>query len=512
MPGHGSLIEGELNNHRPETQLLVSNSAVPEGFQSCPPSTEPYKPSNTISILNMKANADRACSAEPHVRALQIGAGEAINLEVVKLETQWLNIELLQYELEECRDKMESQTAEIRTCNARNNMQNIKLRARQREISSLKTSIRSGEAAKIRNGQLKDERQMMELEKQAAESRLQEAELQKKTQALQWRAATAQYACDKKTWEDKYAALSSSYTVLSKELMASQRSVLVMARVRPCKGEDPHFLEISVSPRHTVSLPDRVRGPALSGRRTFEMDQVFGPCSSTETVFERIRPFLPSAFEGQALSVLADGQSNTGKSYTMFDGPGAIIKLASAEVFSAIAGFEKNRWTCDLVCSVAEVYLDNLKDLIDKPREQAKFGSLTSPTKTPPPELVARRVQSADDFLSLFQSAIGNRHQAKTAKNKMSSRGHVICKLKLTRSNPDMQPIVSRFFFVDLAGSERFNHSASAIQHQQTQFINKSRHALKTAIHTYTEGKKVHGNNQTIKVRYMTCLQLLDLF
>jgi len=96
----------------------------------------------------------------------------------------------------------------------------------------------------------------------------------------------------------------------------------VAVRVRPLfadEQEDPSApLKLDDGGQAiSLSLQDRVRGADKQRRLDCRFDRVFGPGAAQEDVFAFAKPFVEKLAEGFNTTILAYGQTGTGKTHTM---------------------------------------------------------------------------------------------------------------------------------------------------------------------------------------------------
>ncbi|KAI4239787.1 MAG: hypothetical protein LQ349_000095 [Xanthoria aureola] len=113
-----------------------------------------------------------------------------------------------------------------------------------------------------------------------------------------------------------------------------------MVRVRPGEEQDPQLLKLSLGPRYTISIPSRHKPGKDPPRWTYDVDHIFDQTVGTYNIFDKISPLISAALDGKTLAVIADGQSNAGKSYTMFEGHVAIARQAGWRIFQDIESQE----------------------------------------------------------------------------------------------------------------------------------------------------------------------------
>ena len=105
--------------------------------------------------------------------------------------------------------------------------------------------------------------------------------------------------------------------------------IRTIVRIRPPKGEEKGLdLSLSFPSSSCVEVYDSLRQQKLY----FEVDRVYGPQAGQEEVWGPLEKCMERVLDGYSSSILAHGQTGTGKTYTML-GP---------EVLKG-AGFKDNK-------------------------------------------------------------------------------------------------------------------------------------------------------------------------
>ncbi|KAL8840659.1 MAG: hypothetical protein Q9205_001458 [Flavoplaca limonia] len=131
----------------------------------------------------------------------------------------------------------------------------------------------------------------------------------------------------------------------------SKTLVKVAVRVRPpLQPSDPGFDLVPQRFQRSmvhVASPTSISVDSPQGRKLFIFDQVFGEDAQQETVWDYLRDSVDAFIQGFNVSVLAYGQSGSGKSYTMgTSGPAeqsnshlmGVVPRAAAALFNQLAG------------------------------------------------------------------------------------------------------------------------------------------------------------------------------
>lgn len=240
--------------------------------------------------------------------------------------------------------------------------------------------------------------------------------------------------------------------------------------------------------------------------KTFLLDQTFGPDSTQQDVYDNfVRPVVSDVLEGYNGSVLAYGQTGTGKTYTMGtleplgqtpSSSDGIVPNALRQIFEEMGRFSCSpacgcRWRVSL--SFLQLYLEHLQDLL-APLGGRETADQSLTMREDPSKgfyvqnLPSYDVSSVSEAFALINLGLENRLIACTQLNTCSSRSHTILTIQL-----DLQPcphnarfgphaIESRLRLVDLAGSERIRGVRGGVRDesrvQEARCINVSLSAL----------------------------------
>lgn len=236
-------------------------------------------------------------------------------------------------------------------------------------------------------------------------------------------------------------------------------------------------------------------------KRTFLYDHIFGPQTTQTEIYAHFANSTDQFVAGYNVTIMAYGQSGSGKSYTMgtesqeagggresragsrmsvrsrdhefdFGDPvnpdpdsEGIVQRASAEVFAKLE--QKYGHVSDhtglgedpglgvsLTASYVELYNEQFRDLLDptpKPQPMVREDNMGNVIVTGVNHVT---VHTLTQLLSLLRSGSELRQKGSTALNSESSRSHAIFTLTLTQNGAS-----SKFNFVDLAGSERLKNT-----------------------------------------------------
>ncbi|KAF8027445.1 hypothetical protein BT93_E0372 [Corymbia citriodora subsp. variegata] len=244
---------------------------------------------------------------------------------------------------------------------------------------------------------------------------------------------------------------------------------------------------------------------------TYEFDEVFTEFASQKRVYEVVaKPVVESVLEGYNGTVMAYGQTGTGKTYTLGklgeeDTAARGIMVRAMEDILGDISLE----TDSLSVSYLQLYMETIQDLLDPSNdnisivEDPKTGDVSLPGAT----LVEVRDQQS--FLELLRLGEAHRFAANTKLNTESSRSHAILMVNVKRYVKEKDPALSmengsnshsaknfkapvirkgKLVVVDLAGSERIDKSGSEGHTlEEAKSINLSLSALGKCINALAE-------------------------
>ncbi|KAH3745770.1 carboxy-terminal kinesin 2 [Pelomyxa schiedti] len=250
----------------------------------------------------------------------------------------------------------------------------------------------------------------------------------------------------------------------------------------------------------------------------FKFDYVLAPTTSQEIVFQNVASdFIQSVLDGYNCCLFAYGQTGSGKTYTM-EGPPevfirsktdlpssiwlqrGIIPRAMDQIFGCIATLSPYGWDFHLYVSIAEIYMDKVRDLTKR-----VVPPQTPEHKTLKPDIASVEVSSPEQVFELLRAAYQNRAQAPTAVNAHSSRSHCIFQLKIVANNAvSHESYESTLNLIDLAGCERLDESeVVGKQKEEAATINASLSHLITVISAIKNNAKYVPFADCMLTRYL---------
>ncbi|XP_312517.6 kinesin-like protein KIF3A [Anopheles gambiae] len=282
-------------------------------------------------------------------------------------------------------------------------------------------------------------------------------------------------------------------------------NVRVVVRVRPMDKSEldvgsQNVIKVDKSNRSiTVVKPN---ANSSEPPKVYYFDNVFGEDSTQIDLYvDTARPIVDKVLEGYNGTILAYGQTGTGKTYTMSgsaDSPQTkgIIPNTFAHIFGHIARGKENQKFLVRV-SYMEIYNEEVRDLLGKElnkslevKERADIGVFVK-------DLSGYVVHNADDLDNIMKLGNKNRVVGATKMNSESSRSHAIFSITVESSETDeagrQYVRMGKLQLVDLAGSERQSKTqSSGLRLKEATKINLSLSVLGNVISALVDGKSTH--------------------
>ncbi|TYI07672.1 hypothetical protein ES332_A10G242800v1 [Gossypium tomentosum] len=284
--------------------------------------------------------------------------------------------------------------------------------------------------------------------------------------------------------------------------------VRVAVRLRPRNAED---LLSDADFADCVELQPELKRLKLRknnwSSESYKFDEVFTGTASQKRVYEVVaKPVVESVLSGYNGTVMAYGQTGTGKTFTL----GRLGKDDASERGIMVRALEDIVANISLASDTVEIsylqlYMESIQDLLAPEKTNITINEDPKTGEVSLPGAVTVKVQDLDHFIELLQIGEGNRHAANTKLNTESSRSHAILMVYIRRSVPEKVeddinsqdrktksnlPLVrkSKLLIVDLAGSERLDKSGSeGLLLEEAKFINLSLTSLGKCINALAE-------------------------
>jgi hypothetical protein len=230
--------------------------------------------------------------------------------------------------------------------------------------------------------------------------------------------------------------------------------------------------------------------------QAYSFDYVYDETAQQRDVYERsAQPAVASVLQGYNSTIMAYGQTGTGKTYTMegFDQAAkrGIIPHATEAIFANIGRANKNL-TFQVRASYLQIYNEQISDLL-KPSSKA-LSIRQSNKRVFVDGLSEWVVRSPEEIYGLMERGTALRTTSATKMSELSSRSHAIflVVIEILEGEPDA-PTSFKFGklnIVDLAGSEKVRATGvTGQQLKETQKINASLHQLGNVISALSDPK-----------------------
>ncbi|XP_077284900.1 kinesin-like protein 64D [Arctopsyche grandis] len=284
-------------------------------------------------------------------------------------------------------------------------------------------------------------------------------------------------------------------------------NVRVVVRVRPMDAKEKlegnhNVISVdTVNNNITVTKPNAIQNELP---KTYSFDSVYDISTTQMDIYiQTASPIIEQVLKGYNGTILAYGQTGTGKTYTMAGISSApelkgIIPNSFAHIFGHIAkatGDEKFL----VRVTYLEIYNEEVRDLLGSKahnkqslevKERPDIGVFVK-------DLTGYVVHNADELDKVMQLGNKNRAIGATAMNTESSRSHAIFSITVessTLGEDGAQHVkMGKLHLVDLAGSERQSKThATGVRLKEATKINQSLSVLGNVISALVDGKSTH--------------------
>ncbi|KNA15321.1 hypothetical protein SOVF_099310 [Spinacia oleracea] len=243
---------------------------------------------------------------------------------------------------------------------------------------------------------------------------------------------------------------------------------------------------------------------------TYEFDELLTEIASQKRVYEVVaKPVVESVLDGYNGTVLAYGQTGTGKTFTLGelgeeDVSDRGIMVRSMEGILADICLE----TDSVSVSYIQLYMETIQDLLNPANDNIPITEDPRTGEVSLPGATVVEIRDQNSFLDLLRLGEAHRFAANTKLNTESSRSHAILMVQIKRSIRGGEPSSSddenhsqsvkncnlpvirkgKLVVVDLAGSERVHKSGSEGHTlEEAKAINLSLTALGKCINALAE-------------------------
>ena len=329
-------------------------------------------------------------------------------------------------------------------------------------------------------------------------------------------------------WEESQAAVDQAKAIYAPKISGSRlaaEGVAVVVRVRPFndreKGKD---CKLAVFLGDKDEKGEEIIVKSAREEKSYKFNRVLwsfkegdkfkdgSPAWATqETVFQDIgEPVLQKAMDGFSCCLFAYGQTGAGKSYSVtgpdpvVPGQEGIVLRCAKQLFKLRDEQQGSNRQIHILCSMLEIYRENLHDLLDDNGKKKSLRLRDLPDGAIVEGVNHKQCETYDDLYAQLNAGFGRRTIAATMMNKTSSRAHTLFKIKIVRvdrveGSGEAHTYTGEINLIDLAGSERASKTgAEGEQLKEAISINQSLTHLGTVIQTLADnaskkkGQKKH--------------------
>lgn len=299
--------------------------------------------------------------------------------------------------------------------------------------------------------------------------------------------------------------------------------ITVVARIRPTNTKElgnGNKVCVNVPPLQDTTLQLNLVNNGKYESKAFSFDYVASDSVSQHEFFSRVGlPAAETCLAGYNATIIAYGQTGTGKTFSVFGGEkdadkGLVPRLLQ-HIFKSLKSSpegvdnKKESRTYSAKCSFYEIYQEKVYDLLSVVtnegtggaggllvREDNRRGVFVEGVTEEP-------VSCPEDASRILKLGYNNRHVGETNMNRESSRSHAVFQLSLEVNEDQLNGVrvtrSSRFTLVDLAGSERQKDAQTSGERlKEAGQINKSLSALGNVINALS----VETSNRPRHVHY----------
>ncbi|CDQ59593.1 unnamed protein product [Oncorhynchus mykiss] len=280
-------------------------------------------------------------------------------------------------------------------------------------------------------------------------------------------------------------------------------AVKVVVRCRPFNRREETMDNDNILEVNTKLGQITLRNPRASPEepmKSFTFDAVYDSESKQSDIYDdTVRPLVDSVLQGFNGTILAYGQTGTGKTFTMLgmptDNERGIIPNSFNHIFTQISRSQNQQYL--VRASYLEIYQEEVRDLLCKDnnkkldlKENPDSGVYVKDLSS----VVSKNVTEIEHVMNIGDQS---RSVGFTNMNERSSRSHAIFMITVECSEKGADGEdhirVGKLNMVDLAGSERQRKTgANGERLKEATKINLSLSALGNVISALVDGKSTH--------------------
>ncbi|XP_053701125.1 kinesin-like protein KIF3B isoform X1 [Synchiropus splendidus] len=280
-------------------------------------------------------------------------------------------------------------------------------------------------------------------------------------------------------------------------------AVRVVARCRPFSSQEEEECEniLEVDDKLGQITIRNPKAPPDEPMKVFTFDAVYDWNSRQNDIYDdAVRPLVDSVLQGFNGTILAYGQTGTGKTYTMHGVSSdperrGVVPNSFHHIFTHISRTQKQKFL--VRSSYLEIYQEEIRDLLCKNnnkklelKESPEYGVYVK-------DLSSVVTKNAAEIQQVMNIGDQSRSVGFTKMNERSSRSHAIfvITVECSETGPDGEDHirVGKLNMVDLAGSERQSKTgAKGKRLKEAMKINLSLSALGNVISALVDGRSSH--------------------
>ncbi|CAI2364535.1 unnamed protein product [Moneuplotes crassus] len=349
----------------------------------------------------------------------------------------------------------------------------------------------------------------MREKKQAVEDTLMQDSDQLKSDAAKLQTKITEFSTKKETGYSRF---------LRNTVQELRGNIRVLCRVRagPEEGvrvRNDHLVEVTLESKRCLKGMKVGKEKGYEPKERFVFDHCFVQGSTQEEVFCEVQNLVTNALDGYKVCIFAYGQTGSGKTYTM-EGEYherqlyGIIPRTVVHIFDLLSQREKDQWRFEIQCCFQEIYMNQIRDLLDPENCMTQMNKASSyePTLVKVYSTESEEKQTpVTEIFDLLKTARENRVTSDNKFNARSSRSHSIFQLFINSVQENSEKKVKFegcVNLIDLAGSERLHKTQNVSKKvlEESKAINYSLSCLKDVIqaissNSSTEDQEVENEN-----------------
>ena len=279
--------------------------------------------------------------------------------------------------------------------------------------------------------------------------------------------------------------------------------IKVCVRLRPTTVEGAHSTKDGYE--HVLSYSDHRLVPLMGkeaerGKDGYIFQRVFAPDAMNRDVYNEVSDITSAALEGISGTILAYGQTATGKTHTMRGSPhdAGISELLVTKLFDEIGAHAVAGWQHHVEVAYIEIYNDKVFDLLTGSGNELDLRD--APNSVNIVGLQYTNANTAEDAKAALLHGEENRRKTKTDYNERSSRSHTVFRIQVN-GVLGQKKRRAVLHLVDLAGSENAKAAGYTDDTKQREgsAINRSLLALTNVINNLAD-KTQHVSYRSSKL------------